>query len=432
MKIDKMNGKVLLTNGKIIDPVGEKIYDSDILIENGVIVKIEKGMTPMNDAEIINLTGQMISPGFVDIHVHFREPGFEDKETIESGCQAALAGGFTKVCCMPNTEPPIDTQESVRFIYRKAEGQIVDVYPIAAITKNRKGEELTGMVELSSAGAVAFSDDGNPLVNAQIMRFALEYSKIVDKPIINHSEDPALKADGYMNEGIVSTQLGIPGNPSVAEEIMIYRDLALTKFTNSRLHVPHVSTKTSVALIRQAKADGVRVTAEVTPHHFSLTDEYMRSFDANGKVSPPLRSESDRLALIEGIQDGTIDAIATDHAPHQYDTKETSLDLASSGMIGLESAFGLAMTHLVHAGYISLMDLIKLLTIKPAHVMNLPLPGISIGAEANLTIIDPDEWWVFSRKDIYSRSQNTPFIGRELTGRVKSVFAKSSYVRLQD
>jgi len=432
MKIDKMNGKVLLTNGKIIDPVGEKIYDSDILIENGVIVKIEKGMTPMNDAEIINLTGQMISPGFVDIHVHFREPGFEDKETIESGCQAALAGGFTKVCCMPNTEPPIDTQESVRFIYRKAEGQIVDVYPIAAITKNRKGEELTGMVELSSAGAVAFSDDGNPLVNAQIMRFALEYSKIVDKPIINHSEDPALKADGYMNEGIVSTQLGIPGNPSVAEEIMIYRDLALTKFTNSRLHVPHVSTKTSVALIRQAKADGVRVTAEVTPHHFSLTDEYMRSFDANGKVSPPLRSEFDRLALIEGIQDGTIDAIATDHAPHQYDTKETSLDLASSGMIGLESAFGLAMTHLVHAGYISLMDLIKLLTIKPAHVMNLPLPGISIGAEANLTIIDPDEWWVFSRKDIYSRSQNTPFIGRELTGRVKSVFAKSSYVRLQD
>ncbi|MFA4838342.1 MAG: dihydroorotase [Candidatus Neomarinimicrobiota bacterium] len=432
MQIDKMNGKVLLANGKIVDPVGEKIFDADILIENGMIVRLEKGITPKNDMEIVNLNGQMVSPGFVDLHVHFREPGFEDKETIASGCRAALAGGFTKVCCMPNTDPPIDTQESVRFIYRKAEGQIVDVYPIAAITKNRKGEELTEMVELSSAGAVGFSDDGDPLVNAQIMRYALEYSKIVDKPIINHAEDPALKADGYMNEGIVSTQLGIPGNPSIAEEIMIYRDLTLARFTNSRLHIPHVSTKVAVALIRQAKADGVRVTAEATPHHFSLTDEYMRSFDANGKVSPPLRSEADRLALIEGIKDGTIDAIATDHAPHQYDTKETSLDLASYGMIGLESAFGLSMTNLVHAGHISFMDLIKLLTIKPARAMNLPLPGIKVGEEANLTIVDPDEWWVFSRKDIYSRSQNTPFIGRELTGRVKSVFAKSCYVRLQD
>lgn len=430
MQMREYKNRVLLTNAKVIDPFKDSIYDADILIEKGKIKKIGKNIPGDGINEVIDLKGLIVSPGFIDIHVHFREPGYEYKETIETGCRSALAGGFTQVCCMPNTDPAIDTQESVRFIYRKAKEQLVNVYPIAAITKGRKGKELTEMVELSESGAVAFSDDGTPLENSQIMRYALEYSRIVDKPVINHAEDFALKANGLMNEGVVSTQLGISGNSSIAEEVMVYRDLSLANFTKARIHIPHVSTAGSVDLVRKVKADGIEVTAEVTPHHFSLTDEYMRSFNANGKVSPPLRTEKDRLALIEGLKDGTIDVIATDHAPHTYETKETSLDLASSGMIGLESAFGLAMTNLVHQGHLTLMELVKKITVNPAKVMNLDLPKIKEGEEANFTIFDPEEWWVFSKKDIYSKSHNTLFIGSEFTGRVKSVFTKSSYVIL--
>jgi dihydroorotase len=421
---------ILFKNAKVIDPFREKSYDTDILVDKGKILKLSKNISGKEAKEQIDLKGLYVAPGFVDLHVHFREPGYENSETIETGCRAALAGGFTKVCCMPNTDPAIDTRETVRFIYEKAGNEIVDVYPIAAITKGRKGEELTEMVELAEAGAVAFSDDGAPIKNAQLMRFVLEYSKITGKPVINHAEDSQLKADGIINEGVVSTQLGISGNPGIAEQIMIARDLRLAEFVNARIHIPHVSTAGSVELIRQAKAKGLTVTAEVTPHHFSLTDEYMRSFDANGKVAPPLRTEEDRLAIIAGIKDGTIDAIATDHAPHINDTKETSLDLASYGMIGLETAFALAMTNLVHKEAITLMELIKLLTIKPATLMQLPLPIFEKGAEANFTIFNPDEWWVFSRKNIYSKSYNSPFIGSECTGRVKAVFVKSRYVTI--
>jgi len=425
-----ITSSILFKNAKLIDPFQEKIYDTDILVDKGKIQKLSKNISEKEAKEQIDLKGLHVAPGFVDIHVHFREPGYENSETIETGCRAALAGGFTKVCCMPNTNPAIDTRETVRFIYEKAESEIVDVYPIAAVTKGRKGAELTEMVELAEAGAVAFSDDGAPIKNAQLMRFVLEYSKITGKPVINHAEDSQLKADGIMNEGVVSTQMGISGNPGIAEQIMIARDLSLAEFVNARIHIPHVSTAGSVELIRQAKARGLTVTAEVTPHHFSLTDEYMRSFDANGKVAPPLRTEEDRLAIIAGIKDGTIDAIATDHAPHIYDSKETSLDLASYGMIGLETAFALAMTNLVHKEAITLMELIKLLTIKPATLMQLPLPIFEKGAEANFTIFNPDKWWVFSRKNIYSKSYNSPFIGSEFTGRVKAVFAKSHYVTI--
>ncbi len=421
---------ILFKNAKVIDPFQEESYDTDILVDKGKILTLSKNISEKEAKAQIDLKGLYLAPGFVDLHVHFREPGYENSETIETGCRAALAGGFTKVCCMPNTDPAIDTRETVRFIYEKAENEIVDVYPIAAVTKGRKGEELTEMVELAEAGAVAFSDDGTPIKNAQLMRFALEYSKITGKPVINHAEDSQLKADGIMNEGVVSTQLGISGNPGIAEQIMIARDLRLVEFVNARIHIPHVSTAGSVELIRQAKAKGLTVTAEATPHHFSLTDEYMRSFDANGKVAPPLRTEDDRLAIIAGIKDGTIDAIATDHAPHIYDTKETSLDLASYGMIGLETAFALAMTNLVHKEAITLMELIKLLTIKPATLMQLPLPIFEKSAEANFTIFNLDEWWVFSRKNIYSKSYNSPFIGNEFTGRVKAVFAKSHYVTI--
>ncbi|MDO9548195.1 MAG: dihydroorotase [Candidatus Marinimicrobia bacterium] len=419
---------ILFKNAQIVDPFKEQIVNADLLIEKGKIKKIEKDISEKEAKEIVNLKGFHIVPGFIDLHVHFREPGYENSETIETGCRAALAGGFTHVCCMPNTNPAIDSRETVRFIFEKAESELVDVYPVAAITKKRNGEELTEMVELADAGAVAFSDDGSPVSDGQLFRNALEYSKITGKPIINHAEDPVLKADGIMNEGTVSTQLGIPGNPPIAEEIMIARDLIIAEFVNGRIHIPHVSTAGSVELIRQAKAKGIAVTAEATPHHFSLTDEYMRSFNANGKVAPPLRTEKDRLAIIEGLKDGTIDAIATDHAPHVIDTKETSLDLASCGMIGLETAFSLAMTHLVHTEKLTLMELVKLLTIKPAALMNLPLSDFKIGADANITIVNTNEWWVFGRQNIYSKSFNTPFIGNEFTGRVKGVFTKGHYI----
>jgi len=419
---------ILFKNAQIVDPFTEQNINADLLIEKGKIKKIKKDIPEKEAKEIINLKGFHIVPGFIDLHVHFREPGYENSETIETGCRAALAGGFTQVCCMPNTKPAIDNRETVRFIYEKAKSELVNVFPIAAISKNRMGEELTEMFELADAGAVAFSDDGSPVSDSQLFRNVLEYSKITGKPIINHAEDQILKADGIMNEGSVSTQLGIPGNPPIAEEIMIARDLIIAEFVNGRIHVPHVSTAGSVELIRQAKAKGIAVTAEATPHHFSLTDEYMSSFNANGKVAPPLRTEKDRLAIIEGLKDGTIDAIATDHAPHVIDTKETSLDLASFGMIGLETAFSLAMTHLVHTEKLTLMELVKLLTVKPAALMNLPLPGFKIGEYANVTIVNTNEWWVFGRQNIYSKSFNTPFIGNEFTGRVKGVFTKGHYI----
>ena len=428
MEKKAINTAILFKGAQIVDPFNDQVIETDLLVEKGKIKKIKKGIPDKEAKEIVNLKGFHITPGFIDLHVHFREPGYENSETIETGCRAALAGGFTQVCCMPNTKPAIDNRETVRFILEKSENELVNVYPVAAISKDRKGEELTEMAELADAGAVAFSDDGSPVVDGQMLRNALEYARITGRPVINHAEDPGLKADGLMNEGKVSTQLGIPGNPPIAEEIMIARDLIITEFVNGRIHIPHVSTAGSVELIRSAKTKGIAVTAEATPHHFSLTDEYMRSFDANGKVAPPLRTGQDRLAVIEGLKDGTIDAIATDHAPHVIDTKETSLDLASYGMIGLETAFSLAMMNLVHAGKMTLMESVKLMTVKPAAIMNIPLPEFKVGDEANLTIVNTSEWWIFGRQNIYSKSFNSPFIGTEFTGRVKGVFTKGHYI----
>jgi dihydroorotase len=430
MQIRKIDKSILFKNATVVDPFQDKIQKADLLLDQGKIRKIGSAIPDKEANETISLKGLYIAPGFIDLHVHFREPGFENSETIETGCRAALAGGFTQVCCMPNTNPAIDTREIVRFIYEKSENELVDVYPIAAVTKGRRGEELTEMAELADAGAVAFSDDGTPIGSSRMLRNALEYSKITGKPIINHAEDPDLKGDGLINEGIVSTQLGIPGNPGIAEQVMIARDLKIAEFVKARIHIPHVSTAGSVALIREAKAQGIAVTAEATPHHFSLTDEFMRSFDANGKVAPPLRTEADRQALIAGLKDGTLDAIATDHAPHVIDYKETSLDLASYGLIGLETAFALAITHLVQTEQLTLLDVIKLFTTKPAALMQLPLAPFAKGAPANFVIFDVDEWWVFGAQNIYSKSHNTPFIGTEFTGRVKGVFTKSHYTSI--
>jgi len=427
MQIKEIKNKILFKNGKIFDSVLDKIYEADILVNKDKIEEIGD-INPEKQYEVVNLKGKIISQGFIDIHVHFRDPGFEDAETITSGSKAALAGGFTQVCCMPNTKPAIDNEAEVRAVYRKSRELPVDVYPIAAITKGRKGEELTEMNELANAGAVAFSDDGSPVEDSVIFRNALEYAKITGKVIINHAEDLEIKGTGYMHEGIVSAQLGIEGIPGLSEELMINRDIRTAEYVDAKIHIPHVSTAESVDLIRKAKKRGVKITCEVTPHHFSLTDEYMRNFNANGKVAPPLRSEKDRVALIEGLKDGTIDVIATDHAPHLSDTKETSLDLASFGLIGLESCFGLAMTKLVHEGHLSLMDLIKKLTINPAKILGLPLSSIKVGEKANFTIVDPDEWWIFNKKNIYSKSENTPFLGQEFNGKVKAVLNKSHYM----
>ncbi len=421
MQINEIKGKVLIKNGTILDPFKNKEYSSDILFENGQISKIGESLPEKGVEQVLDAKNMYISPGFVDIHVHFREPGNEIAETLESGAKAALSGGFTKVCTMPNTTPPVDNEAEVLSVYRKTAHLPTDVYPIAAVTKGREGKVITEMATLKKAGAVGFSDDGTPITNGQILRNAFEYSLITGNAIINHAEDPALRADGIMNEGAVSTQTGLNGNPALAEEIMIYRDIEIAKYTGGRLHVPHVSTARSVELIRRAKAEGVNVTAEATPHHISLTDEYMKKFDANGKVAPPLRTEADRLALIAGLKDGTIDAIATDHAPHVIDKKETTLDLAAFGMIGLESAFGLVMTQLYHGAKMPLLEIVKALTVKPAKIMNLDLPEFKAGEKANITVFSADEWWVFNRKNVESRSSNSPFFGTELTGKAKLI-----------
>jgi len=424
MEIKKLERKLLLTNCLIVDFEKSDFVRADILIENGIIKEVKANIEVDNNFKKIDLKGFVVSPGFIDVHVHFREPGYENAETLESGARAAVSGGFTQVCCMPNTEPPIDTQEGVKFVYEKSENLPVYIYPIAAITKKRAGSELTEMVELAKVGAVAFSDDGNYVQNPLVMRYAMEYSKLVDKPIVEHAEDELLKDNGVMNESFVSTRLGLKGNPYIAEEIAVYRDLALARFTGARIHIAHVTTVRSVDLIRKAKKEGVKVTAEVTPHHLTLTDSYMGNFDANGKIAPPLRSEEDVEALVEGLKDGTIDVIATDHAPHPIETKETTINEASSGIIGLESAFGLIMTNLVHKRNLPLIEILKKITINPAKIFGLRVPEVKRGVQANLTVFDPDEWWVFSRKTIYSKSYNTPFLGYEFLGRVKQVITK--------
>ena len=421
MKKSDLKGKVLLQGGKVVNPSSDSIQKQDILLDDGKIALVEQEIEEEKADKVIELTDRVIAPGFIDIHTHLREPGQEDSETIRSGAQAALAGGFTQICCMPNTIPPISTEGDVLFVKNKAQNLEVKVHPVASITKGRAGKELSEFSELVEAGAVAFSDDGSPVESSQIMRNALEYSKIVDRPIVNHSVDQDLKNGGIINEGKVSAQTGLNGNPPIAEEIMVQRDLKIAEFTDAKLHIPHVTTKGAVELIRQAKERGVKVSAEATPHHLSLTEEYLKTFDTRGKVAPPLREEKDRQALIQGLKDGTIDVIATDHAPHTYNKKETTLDLAAYGMIGMESAFGLMMDNLVNKNELSILELVKKFTINPAQIMDLDICRFQPGEKAEFTIFDENEWWVFNEESVYSKSKNTPFFGTEMTGRVKKV-----------
>ena len=418
MKVNKLDNKVLLKNATVVDPLKESQSIADILLVEGKIAEIGR-IRDLDAITTIDCSGLTLTHGFCDLHVHFRDPGNGDKETLESGSMSALAGGFTRVCTMPNTQPIVDNPESINYIIEKSKPLPVHIHPIGSVTKGQHGAELSEMGLMHQAGAVAFSDDGLPVQNGLVMRKALEYSKMFGLPIINHAEDECLRAEGLMNEGRVSTRLGLVGNPSIAESIMVFRDLKLAELTGARLHIPHVSTADSVKYINEMKNAYDKITAEVTPHHLFYNDEYLEDYNTNLKVAPPIRDSLSREALIKGIKNGTIDCIATDHAPHTAHDKETTFDLATCGLIGLESCFGVVKKILADEEGLSLIDIIKLLTISPRKIMGFDNNLLEIGKEAELVIFDDEERWTFQEKNIESKSKNSPFINQELSGRVK-------------
>jgi len=418
---------IFLTGARIIDPATGRDEIGNIHLIDGKIERLTKGKAVPRGSQIIPFDGKILAPGFIDMHVHLREPGFEHKETILTGCTSAAAGGFTAVCCMPNTNPPIDDESVVRLVQnkgREALGGLVDVYPIAAVTIGRKGERLAPIAELSAAGAVAFTDDGDPVYNAEIMRRALEYAGMFERPIIQHAQDMPMTMGGSMNEGLTSTKLGLPGMPAVAEDLVIARDIFLAQYTDGRYHVAHLSTAGAVDLVRQAKTRKLSVTCEVTPHHFTLTDDIVRSFDTNTKMNPPLRTAADVEAIKAGLKDGTIDVIATDHAPHSFDEKQVEYQSAPFGIVGLETAVGLAMTELVHKGVLTIHQLVQKLSTNPRRILRLPDIAIAEGEMANLTIIDPDAEWVVDPSTFRSKSKNTPFAGYRLRGKPVGIINK--------
>ncbi len=413
-----MKGPILFKNPRIIDPSNNRDEVADLLVVDGIIVDIGQGLGIPEGAKIVDLSNKWLVPGLIDMHVHLREPGFEYKETIETGTRAAAAGGFTKVACMPNTAPPNDNEGITRFILEQARrAGYCDVLPIAAITKGQKGQELTEFFDLIEAGAVAFSDDGLPVSDAGLMRLALEYSLNFDALIISHSEELSLSTGGCMNEGRVSTRLGLKGIPNAAEEIAVFRDCALAELTGARLHVAHVSTKGSVEIIRQAKDKGVQVTCETAPHYFSLTDEMVEGYNTFAKMNPPLRTEEDRQAIIQGLRDGTIDAIATDHAPHELLVKECEFALAANGIIGLESSLAVTLKILYHQEDFSLKRIFELMSTAPAKILKVNGGSLKKGEVANLTIIDPDLEFVFRKDSIISKSFNSPFLNKSFKGK---------------
>ena len=423
MKIEQIKGRLLLKKPKIIDPFNETETIKDVMLIDGKIEDIGI-INAGNDINFVDCNGLILTHGFCDLHVHFRDPGNGDKETLESGCKSALAGGFTRVCTMPNTEPPIDSPELINYIIERTKKLPVHIHPIGSVTKGQAGLEISEIGLMIESGAVAFSDDGLPIQNGLVMRKALEYSKMFNVPIINHAEDDCLRANGLMNEGIVSTKLGLSGNPSIAESIMVFRDLKLAELTGAQLHVPHVSTAESVQYISDMKNQYSKITAEVTPHHLFYTDEALYEYDTNFKVAPPIRDLESRKALIQGIKNGIIDCIATDHAPHTSNDKDTTFDLASCGMIGLESCLGVVKKVLVDDESIRLLDMIKLLTVSPRKIMGFDHDLLKKGKEAELVLFNENEKWVFNKNDINSKSKNSPFIDAQLSGKVKHTISK--------
>ena len=412
--------KLLIKNGRLIDPSQGLDRTTNLLIEDGRIAGYD--VSPNGQDVIIDAAGKLVTPGLIDMHVHLREPGREEDETIATGTAAAIAGGFTSIACIPNTEPPIDTQATVEFIrHQAALADNCNVYVVACVSKNREGKELAELGQLVESGAVAFSDDGAPVYDAELMRRAFEYCLMFDKPILNHAEVRELTVGGVMHEGLASLILGLPGMPAAAEDVMTSRDVTLAETTGGRIHIMHVSTSGSIEIIRRAKKRSVRVTTEVCPHHFTLTDECLRTFDSNYKMSPPLRGKRDVEACIAGLVDGTIDVICTDHAPHALEKKMRELDQAPFGILGLETALGLVVTQLIEPGHLSWPQAIEKMTINPAKVLGIPKGTLALGADADVTIIDPNVEWVVDPAEFRSKSRNTPFGGYRLRGRAETV-----------
>ncbi len=419
---------LLIRNGVLLDPTTAEERRADVLIRAGKIARIGDQLSAEN-VPVFDAAGLYVTPGWFDMHVHFREPGREDKETIETGCAAAAAGGFTGVCPMPNTSPVADTRGIIEMQISKAEDTPIDLHPIAAATLGQRGEELSEMADLVDAGAVAFSDDGVAIATAAITRRAMEYASMYDVPIIEHCEDVSLAKGGAMNEGAASTRLGLPGIPAIAEDLIVARDILLAEYTGARVHIAHISTAGAVELVRRAKKRGVRVTCEVTPHHFCLTDDSIESYDANYKMNPPLRTQKDVEAMIAGLKDGTIDVIATDHAPHAPEEKEVEFTAAPFGITGLETAIGLIISKLVLPGHLTLPQALEKITRAPRRILNLPQAEIQEGKPANLTLLDAQQQWQVRVEDFYSKSRNSPFIGEELTGRAMGVYNRGMFWR---
>jgi dihydroorotase len=414
--------KLLLKGGRVVDPASQRDGAFDVLLDGGRVARVGRNL-PAGDAEVFEVQpGWLVTPGLVDMHVHLREPGQEHKETIATGTAAAVAGGFTAVACMPNTEPINDHAGITQFILKKAaEAGLARVYPIGAVSLGSNGEQLAELGEQHAAGCVAFSDDGRPVATALLMRRALEYAGMLKAPIIDHCEDPSLKADGVAHEGYRSSSLGLRGIPGAAESLMVERDISLAELTGGHIHVAHMSARQSLRAVREGKGRGVHVTCVVAPHHFTLTDDALASpvqYDTNVKMNPPLREPADRDAMLDGIADGTVDAIATDHAPHHADEKMVEFDHAPFGIVGLETAVPIVFDRLVHTGRIGVARMIELLSVNPSRILNVPGGTLEEGAPADVTILAPDRKVRIEAAALRSRSKNTPFDGWEFRGGV--------------
>lgn len=413
-----MSEKILLRGGRVVDPSQSLDATLDVLLADGTVATVAESVDAPEDARVIACAGLVVTPGLIDVHVHLREPGEEHKETIATGAAAAAAGGFTAVCAMPNTDPPIDDPAAVGFV--AAEGRragAARVYPVGCISVGRRGERLALVGEMVQAGAVAITDDGSPVMNSGLMRLALEYAQPFGIPVADHPEDLGLSANGHMNEGLVSTRLGLPGKPNAAEDIHIVRDLLLAELTGGHIHLQHVSTRFGVDAIRQAKARGVHVTAEASPHHLVLTHEAVEGYRTEAKMNPPLRTAADVEAVRAGLADGSLDTIATDHAPHHYDEKEAAFADAPNGIVGLETALGIVLTKIVGEGVIDLPTMVDRMSCTPARAFRLPGGTLAIGSPADVTVFDPGARWTVDPKEFRSKSRNTPFAGWELEGR---------------
>jgi dihydroorotase len=415
LEVEKM--RLLVKGGRVIDPANNIDEIADVLVIDGKIAAIGKELSPDGNEDIVDAEGKIVCPGFIDIHVHLRDPGYEYKEDIITGSKAAAVGGFTTVCCMPNTDPVVDEGIVAEYILRKSkEAGLVNVLPAGSITKNLEGEGLSEMAELAQAGCVGFSDDGKPVVKSDLMRHAMDYARMLDLPVLSHCEDLALSRNGLMHEGYYSTLYGLQGIPAAAEEIMVARDVRLAGITGARLHLCHVSTEGSLRIIEQAKAAGISVTCEVTPHHLTLTDETVGDYDTDTKVNPPLRSERDVKALVDAVASGLVDCIATDHAPQNIESKDCEYANASFGISGLETAVAVIMDRLVHPGLLRITDMVRLFTVGPGRILGLDSGTLTPGSKADITIIDPDAKRRVDPSTFYSKGKNTPFKGMELCG----------------